>query len=119
MTFGLSITFVIAGFLAGMYLVYRFVPPLAATREGVIASWVVRAFVGAAFGWTAFHLYLGIYAFVNYADNNNGVFPLPNGSRTEILLAVMQPIFSLGGLLIAAATIIYLLAPVGEADAGG
>lgn len=116
MTFGLSIAFVIAGFLAGMYLVYRFAPPLAATREGVIASWIVRTLVGAAFGWTAFHLYLGIYAFVNYADNNNGVFPVPNGSRTEILLAVMQPIFSLGGLLIAAATVICLLAPLGETE---
>jgi heme/copper-type cytochrome/quinol oxidase subunit 2 len=112
--FGVSIACVVVGFLAGTYLVYRFVPPLAATREGIIALWVVRTLVGVALSWAVLQVYFGIYAFVNYPDAGRFMPPVPSGSRAEILTSTLEPIFLLSGLLTAAATVIYLLAPVRE-----
>jgi hypothetical protein len=113
--FLLSIIFSLGGFAAGVYLTYRFVPPLRGTREGTIASWIVRVLTGAALSWAALELYFCIYAFAKFRPNEfRG--PVVTGGRTEILTHALHSIFLLSGLLLAAAAIVYLLAPAGDEE---
>jgi len=114
--FALSIIFALGGFAAGVYLTYRFVPPLRDTREGTIASWIVRALTGAALSWAALELYFCIYAFANFSPTNEFRGPIVNGARTEILTETLRSIFLLSGLLLAAAAIVYLLAPAEDQE---
>jgi hypothetical protein len=114
--FPLSIIFSLGGFAAGVYLTYRFVPPLRDTREGAIAAWIVRGLTGAAFSWAALELYFCIYAFANLNHTNEFRGPIVNGARSEILTHTVHSIFLLSGLLFAAAAIVYLLAPAGDEE---
>jgi hypothetical protein len=114
--FLLSIILSLGGFAAGVYLTYRFVPPLRDTREGTIASWIVRVLIGAALSWAALELYFCIYAFANFSRTNEFRGPIVNGARTAILTQTVHSIFLLSGLLLAAAAIVYFLAPAGDEE---
>ncbi len=115
--FVLSLVACLMGFGVGVYLTYRFVPTLAATREGSIVSWIVRGLTGAALSWMALQVYFGIYAFVNYNGEPGGLpRPVPNGGRTAILAETLESIFLLSGLLIAAATVVHLLGPMEDSS---
>jgi hypothetical protein len=114
--FLLSIILSLGDFAAGVYLTYRFVPPLRGTREGTIAAWIVRVLAGAALSWAALELYFCIYAFANFGRTNEFKGPIVDGARTEILTHTLRSIFLLSGLLLAAAAIVYLLAPTEDEE---
>jgi hypothetical protein len=109
--FGLSIACLAVGAAGGAYLAARFLPPLAQTREGVIATWVVRVLFGSAAGWIALQVYFMIYAYANYGHREPGSIPIPTTGKTEILTSTVQSILGLGGLLVGSASVVYLLAP--------
>jgi hypothetical protein len=113
--FGLSIACLVVGAAGGGYLAARFLPPLARTTEGVIATWVVRVLFAGAVAWTALQLYFMIYGYVNL--HHEGGFPARiSGDKTEILTGTVQQILLYGAILVGSASIIYLLAPTDDAD---
>jgi hypothetical protein len=106
--FALTITTLVLGFAAGMYAAISYLPPLAETREGVITTWTVRALIACATAWTAVEIYDLIHAYATFT------FQLGNITRAELLNETVHSIFTLSGLLIAAAAIVYLLAPADD-----
>jgi hypothetical protein len=111
--FALTITMLVLGLGAGLYAAARFLPPLAETREGAIATWTVRALVGGATAWTALALYDLIHAYVT-STQREGSMPVTI-DKAEVLQTTVQSILLLDSLLIGAAGIIYLLAPTDDA----
>ena len=109
--FGLSIACLAVGTASGVYLAVRFLPPLARTREGVIAAWVVRVLFGSAVGWIALQIYFMIYAYANYGHREPGSIPIPTTGKTAILTSTVESILLIGSLLVGSASIVYLLAP--------
>ena len=93
-----------------MYLAARFLPPLAETREGAIATWVVRVLFGGAVAWAALQIYFMIHAYATYGHREQP-FPLAGSDKTEILTSTVESILLLGGLLVGAASVVYLLGP--------
>ena len=114
--FGLSIACLVVGAAGGVYLAARFLPPLASTQEGVIATWIVRVFFAGAVAWIAVQLYFMIHAYANLHREGAG-FPLPGDDKSQILTSTLQTILLYGGLLVGAASIIYLLAPTDDTSA--
>jgi len=112
--FGISIACLVVGFAATVYACARYVPPLAARREGAIATWFVRVLMGSAVAWAALQTYCAIYSFA-HVDATAGRFPPVIGvTRIQILDATVATILPLSGLLAAGAAIIYLLSPTDE-----
>jgi hypothetical protein len=109
--FGPTIACLVLGLAAGVWAAAHSLPPLADTREGLIATWLVRGLVGCALAWAAVQIYYTIHAYVNL--HSNELFPRSGQNRSEILSLTVQSILLLDGILIGAAAIIYLLAPVG------
>ncbi len=113
--FGLSIACLVVGAAGGGYLAARFLPPLAQTREGVIATWVVRTLFAGAVAWTALQLYFMIYGYVNL--HHEAGFPARiSGDKTEILTGTVQSILLYSAILVGSASVIYLLAPTDGAE---
>ncbi len=107
--FGPTIACLVVGLAVGTWSAWRYLPPLAATREGAIAAWVVRGFFGCAVAWAAMQIYYAVHAYATL--HPHGEFTRFE-NRSEILTSTFQSIALLDGLLIGAAAVIYLLAPV-------
>ncbi len=114
--FALTITTLVIGLAAGVYLAIRFLPPLASTREGVVAEWTVRILIGCATGWAASTIYEAVHAYV-YLHGNTLTPALSNDDTTEILRSTVQNILLVDSLLIGFAGAIYLLAPLAAPSA--
>jgi hypothetical protein len=107
--FVLTIASLLVGLAGGVYLAASYLPPLAQTREGAIATWVVRILFGCAVAWTCLQIYSTVHAFV-YLGHFEGV----GGAierRSNILTDAVQSVLLLGSLLVGSASIVYLLAP--------
>jgi hypothetical protein len=106
--FALTIATLVLGLAAGIYVSARFLPPLAKTREGAIATWTVRVLIGCATAWAAVSIYDMIHAYATDVSREGG-FPA-SLDKSEILKSAVESIF-----LIGSAGIIYLLAPAEDA----
>jgi hypothetical protein len=111
--FALTIVTLVLGFAGGMYVSLRYLPPLAGTREGTIATWTVRLLVACAAAWTAVTIYDMVHEYATLSGPGHVEFL--GSSKAGILRDTVQSILQLDGLLIGAAGIIYLLAPAEEA----
>ncbi len=111
--FGLSIACLVVGAVGGGYLAARLLPPLASTREGVIATWIVRVLFGGAVAWIALQFYFMIHGYATSHRDEGFSF---DGDNTEILVNAVQQILLYGALLVGSASVIYLLAPTDDAE---
>jgi hypothetical protein len=107
--FGPTIACLVLGLAAGIWSARRYLPALAPTREGTIASWVVRCLFGCAVAWAALQIYLAVHAYANL--HSDEFFPHSSDNRSEILIEMVQSILLQGGLLLGSAAVVYLLAP--------
>ena len=102
----------LGGFAGGVPLAARLLPPLAATREGRLATVLVRILLGAAFAL----LFVSVWELAN--DLNafkelEGDRPLPTGRVVaEQLGALLYEV----GVLLGLAGAIQLLAPLPEPE---
>jgi hypothetical protein len=53
----LTVASLVLGFATGTYIAFRFLPPLADTNEGLIATWIVRLLFGCALAWACSEVY--------------------------------------------------------------
>jgi hypothetical protein len=112
--FALTIATLVLGFVAGVYLSARFLPPLAGSREGVLMTWTVRVLVGSAVAWAAVTIYDMIHAYAVHAAGEVGVH-LTGIDKAEVLKSTVGSILVPDALLVGFAAVIYLLAPTDEA----
>ena len=109
----LSILFTVAGVSGGMFAAYKYLPELPATRDGVLAEWVVRGLVGAAAGLAALHIYVAIHDFAN-ATGQTGLEG-PSGSsitlspNADIFIGFAESVLLYSGVLLGLAAAIFLL----------
>jgi hypothetical protein len=109
-----GILFVVVPFLVGLWLAARFEPALADTREGRIATWVVRILVGAALAVIVVQIYLTVET-LRQSDLFDGRGPDFRG--LTVGNAASSALFDAGLLLAAAAAGVHLLAPSADPDA--
>jgi hypothetical protein len=81
------------GFTAGTYLAFRFLPPLADTREGLIATWIVRLLFGCAGAWACSELYYVVRAYVGLS-RIDGSFQSLSEIRSNILTGAVKSILA-------------------------
>jgi hypothetical protein len=108
-----GILFVVVPFLVGLWLAARFEPALADTREGRIATWVVRILAGAALAVIVVEIYLTVETLHQadfYDGHNQDLRGLTIGNSMSTALFE-------AGLLLAAAAGVHLLAPSADAAA--
>ena len=90
-------------FTGGVYLANRFVPPLAPTRTGRLSGLVVAVLTGAAAATLALNAFLALRA--AFADEYGGF------SRADAIAATLLDALWMGGVLLAVAAAVHLLAP--------
>jgi hypothetical protein len=112
--FPLTIASLVVGLGGGVYLAAAFLPPLARTREGAIATWIVRVLFGCAVAWTCFEIYSTVHAYVNLGHTES--IRSLGERRSEILTGMVQSVLLLGSLLVGSASIVYLLAPTDTSE---
>jgi hypothetical protein len=105
-----ALVVVIAGFVLGVYAGRRFVPPLAASIQGRIASWIVAALAGAAAGVTVDALWVAARTLTQVSGQPAG----PIGLAEQVITSTAQQILLQAGALIALAAIVYLLGPTDD-----
>jgi hypothetical protein len=110
--FALTIASLVLGLAGGVYAAIRFLPPLASTREGTMATWVVRLLFGCAVAWTAQEIYVAVHQYA-YLGSDTGLGSI-GSTRAEILKSTVESTLLLGSLLVGSASIVYLLAPADE-----
>ncbi len=112
--FALTIISLLVGLGAGLYLTIGFLPALAATFEGTLATWLVRVLVALAASWTCVQIYLAIHAYAI------GVPPgiYATYERSEILTHAVESILMPAAVLVALAAVVFLLAPAGGPPEG-
>jgi hypothetical protein len=103
-----SLVTTIAGGLAGGWLVWWYIPDLRPTREGRIATWIVRVLVGSAVGLAALQIYLAIH---NDTQNIGGS---QSERAASVIAQIVTGVIPVSGILLALAAIVYLLGPVAE-----
>jgi hypothetical protein len=101
------LVFVVA-FGAGVLVVSRWLPELAAGPVGGLAFFTVCGLVGAAVGLFGLH----VYSIVREVEAASGSGPF--GSKGDVLAGGMISILYESGLIFAAAMIVFLLAPRGS-----
>jgi predicted phage tail protein len=107
-----AIALILGAVIVAVGLTVRFVPPLADTREGRLVFWIAANLAGAAAGvavaiiWTAARTLSSSY--------------LPSGLPTEsVVVSALEEILVEGGIIIALATVVYLLGPRDRQDEHG
>ena len=114
--FALTIVSLVAGFVAGLALAFRFLPPLATTQEGTLVKWLVRLLLALALSWTCVQIYLAIHAYANGVPP--GIYSAYE--RSGILTRAVESILMPAAILVGVAAIVFLLAPaVSAPDTGG
>jgi hypothetical protein len=102
-----TIICLVAGLAGGLFLTIRFLPPLAHTDEGVIATWLVRVLLGLGTAWTVVQIYLAIHAYAVFQPQGAfGVY-----ARSEILTHAVESILMPGAIVVGLAAVVFLLAP--------
>jgi ABC-type xylose transport system permease subunit len=107
--FALTITTLVLGLAAGIFLAVRFLPPLADGRDGQIATWVVRVLIGCAVAWAAEQIYFGIHTYAT--GNIREAAESASFDKSSVLTGTVQSILLIDSLLIGFAGAIYLLGP--------
>jgi hypothetical protein len=102
---------VAGGFLAGYAAARRFVPPLAPTREGRLAWWIVMVLAGASVGVVVDQVWMGIRSLTEIDGGD-----LQPHLREQIVTSTLGSVLLQGGALLALSAIIYLLAPTDPAE---
>lgn len=107
--FAITITSLVVGFAIGVLLAWRFLPPLATTREGVLATWLVRILFGLGISWSCLQVYYAIHSYVSLTSRE-AILGLGE-SRSDILSRAVSSILMPGALLVGLSAAIFLLAP--------
>lgn len=107
---GLIVLCALGGFAVGALLTFRYAPPLARTREGVVAAVVVCALVGAAVGLAAMNVYVTIVSIAHLPPSAGGNGP---DASAELLRSLIVALATETAVLLGLATVVYLLAPDG------
>ena len=102
-----TIISLVLGLAGGLFLAVRFLPPLAPTREGIIATGLVRLLFAFAVSWTCVQIYLAVHAYAVFQPQGAfGVY-----ERSEILTHAVESILMPGAVLVGLAAVVFLLAP--------
>jgi hypothetical protein len=102
-----ALAVVVVGFAAGVFLIRRFAPPLADTREGRIVFWVVAVLVGASLGLVADAAWLAIRALTIQNDTVPGAF----SSTESVVVSTARTLFFEASAPLALAAILHQLGP--------
>jgi hypothetical protein len=107
---------ILGAVIVGVGVTIRFAPPLASSREGRLVFWIVANLVGAAAGVVVADVWTAARSLSN-SLTIPGSFNVSSGLTESVVVGALEEILLEGSILIALASVIYLLGPRDRQDA--
>jgi len=98
----------LGGFAAGAYATFRYAPPLARTRGGVVAAITTCVLVGAAVGLAAMNTYVAIVSLGHLPPAASGT---GGDASAGIVQSLIVALTTQTAVLLGLAALTYLVAP--------